>query len=188
MVYRARPVTIASANGFGRLADGAVTGTPAEIALECMRQIGSLLLVKRGRRHDHASAAITALERLSVEEGLLHWMQRAVLGKPLNRGHDAAGGTERRHQAGMDRHAVEPHRTGTAIAGIAPLLDPEHAALAEKGPQTLAGLRLGGKELPVDGETHLAAGWARPAQWHIADIVHAPAPGAASSARICSVK
>jgi hypothetical protein len=153
-----------------------------------MRQIGSLLLVKRGRRHDHASAAITALECLSIEKGLLHWMQLAVLGETFDGGDLTTGGSERRHQARMDRLAVEPNRTGAAIAGVAALLDPEHAAIPKERPEALAGLRLGGKELPVDGETHLAAGWARPAQWHIADIVHAPAPGAASSARICSVK
>ena len=43
----------------------------------------------------------------------------------------------------MDRRAVEPDRAGAAIAGVAALLDAEHAALAQEGAQALAGPRLG---------------------------------------------
>ena len=110
-----------------------------------MRQIGSLLLVKRGRRHDHASAAITALECLGIEKGLLHWMQLAVLGETFDGGDLTTSGAERGHQARMDRLAVEPHRTGAAIAGVAALLDPEYAAIPKERPEALAGTRLGGK-------------------------------------------
>src|SRR6266849_6280784 len=107
-----------------------------------MRQVRPLLLIERGRRHDHAGSAIAALERLRIEEGLLHRMQCAVLGESLDRGHHAPGRAERRHQAGMNGRAVEPYRAGAAIAGVTALLDAEDAALAQEGPQTLSGLRL----------------------------------------------
>ena len=49
----------------------------------------------------------------------------------------------------MNWHAVEPYRTGTTITGVTAILDPEHATLAQKGPQALSGLRLGENSLPL---------------------------------------
>ena len=55
-----------------RVGDRAVAGAAAQIALERVRQVRALLVVERRRGHDHAGGAKAALERLRVEEGLLH--------------------------------------------------------------------------------------------------------------------
>lgn len=115
-------------------------------------------------------------------------MQCAILPESFDGGHRAPGGTERRHQAGMNWHAVEPYRTGTTITGVTALLDPEHATLAQKGPQALSGLRLGRKQLAVDVVVHAAVGSADGMRICSDSMFHAPAPGCASSARICSEK
>ena len=133
-----------------RVVDRAVAGAAAEIALQRARQVRPLLLVERGGGHDHAGRAEAALEGLRVEEGLLHRMQLAVRGEPLDGGDLPPRGAKGRHQAGMHRLAVEPHRAGAAIAGVAALLDAEHAALAQEGAQALAGPRLGRERLPFD--------------------------------------
>src|SRR3954453_2590437 len=153
-----------------------------------MRQVSLLFFIERGRCHDHAGAAITALERLRVEERLLHRMQSAILRESFDGGHRAPGGTEGRHEAGMNRHAVQPDRTGTTITGVTALLDPKHATLAQKGPQALSGLRLGRKQLAVDIVVHAAVGSADAMRICSDSMCHAPAPGCASSARICSEK
>ena len=113
-----------------RVADRAVTGAPAQVAFEGMRQIRPLLLVECGGRHDHACGAIAALERLRIEESLLHRMQGAVLGKPFDGCDSASGGAEGRHQTRVNGCAVEPYGTGAAIARIAALLDAKGAEFA----------------------------------------------------------
>ena len=143
-------VMLGLGDAVNRIADRTVAGTAAQIAFQRMRQVRPSLVIERGSRHDHARCAIAALERLRVEERLLHRMQCAVLRETLDRGHHASGGTEGRHQAGMDRRAVEPHRAGAAISRIAALLYAEDAAVAQECAQALSGLRLGGKELAVD--------------------------------------
>ena len=175
-VYRAAPVTIARPNGLLRLApqglaghvllrlddavngviDGAVSGAPAQVAFQHAGQLVLGLTREAGRRHDHAGRAEAALERLGVEEGLLHRMELAIHGQPLDRRHLRVGRAEGRHQAAMDRGAVDPHRARAAVALIAPLLDAEPAELTQEGAQTLARTRLGGEALPVDGDVHRA--------------------------------
>jgi hypothetical protein len=59
----------------------------------------------------------------------------------------------------MNGRAVEPYCAGTAIAGVATLLDTKDAAFAQKGPQALSGLRLGGKQLAIDVVIHAAVGF-----------------------------
>ena len=44
-----------------------------------------ILVAEGGRRHDHAGRAEPALEALRLDELLLHGMQLAVLGQPLDR-------------------------------------------------------------------------------------------------------
>ena len=50
--------------------------------------------------------------------------------------------------------AVEPDRAGAAVAGIAAFLDAEHAAVAQKGSQALAGSRFGREDFRIDGVIH----------------------------------
>ena len=78
--------------------------------------------------HDHARGAKAALERLGVEKRLLHRMEFAVAGQPLERGDLAALGPEGGNEATVDRLAIEPDRAGAAIAGVTPFF---HAKPAE---------------------------------------------------------
>ena len=135
-----------------RIDDRAVAGAATDVALEGMRQVGLVRLVerRRGRRHHHAGGAVAALEGLRVVEGLLDWMQLAVLGEALDGGDLAALAAEGGHQTGMERLAVQPHRAGAAVAGIAALLDAEDFQVAQEGAQALAGLRFGRVKAAVD--------------------------------------
>ena len=132
--------------------DRAVAGAAADVALERMRQVGLVGLVERGRgrRHHHAGGAVAALEGLRVMEGLLDGMQLAVLGEAFDGGDLLAFAAEGRHQAGMERLAVHPHRAGAAVAGVAAFLDAEHFQVAQEGAQALAGLRFGRVQAAID--------------------------------------
>ena len=97
--------------------DGVVAGAAAEVALEGAGQVVSARFVGEARRgHDHAGGAEAALERLRVEERLLHRVQLAVAGEPLERGDLAALGPEGGDEAAVDRLAVEPDGAGAAVA------------------------------------------------------------------------
>ena len=103
-------------------------------------------------------------------EVLLDRMQVVAGREALNGGDLTALRAEGRHQAGVDRLAVEPHGTGAAVALIAALLDAEHAIVTDEGAQTLARLRRDIEGFPVDR------------------VGHDNTSTAASSARICSAK
>ena len=135
-----------------RVDDRAIAGAAADIALERMRQVGLVRLVERGRgrRHDHAGRAVAALEGLRIVERLLDGMHLAVLGEALDGRDLAALAAEGGHQAGVERLAVEPHRAGAAVAGVAALLDAEHLQVAQEGAQALAGLRFGRVPTAID--------------------------------------
>src|SRR5438093_2374699 len=169
-------ILLGRADAMDGILDGAIAGAAAQVALQHMGQIRSLLVVERGDRHDHAGRAKSALKRLRVQKGLLHRMQSALARQPLDRGDLTSGGAEGRHQAGMHRHSVEPDRAGAAIPGVAALLDAEAAVIAQARAQALTRLRLSTEFLAVGG------------------IVHAPTPdcgdfaGPASSARMWSAK
>ena len=96
--------------------DALIAGATAEVALEHARQVRERLLVESRGRHDHAGRTEAALKRLRVEKGLLHRMQPAVLLEPLDRRDRASGGAKRRHQATVERRAVEPNCAGPAVA------------------------------------------------------------------------
>ena len=124
-----------------RVVDRPIAGAAAEVALQRVRQIGLLRVGQRHRRHDHAGGAEAALEGLRIVKRLLHRMQFAVRGQPLDRGDLATFASERRHQTGMEGLAVDMHGAGAAIAGVAALLDAEHIEIAQEGAQALAGRR-----------------------------------------------
>ena len=146
--------------------DGTIAGAAAEITFQ---RVGQVVLVGLervgGHRHHHAGRAVAALEGLCVVERLLHRVELPVLGQALDGRHFAPFGAKGGHQAGMEWLAVQPHRAGAAIAGVAAFLDAKDLQVAQKGAQALAGLRLGRVEVAVD-------------------LVSAHA----SSARICSAK
>jgi hypothetical protein len=177
-------VLLGGAHPGERIGDGAVSGAATKISLECVRQIGVLVGIERSRGHDHAGGAEAALERLRIQEGLLHRVQGAVFRQAFDGRHLLPGGAEGGRQARMHRRPVEPDGAGAAIAGIAALLHAEAAALAQKGSQALTRFRVSFERELIDAEGERAGGLADRAR----DVVHASVPGRASSARICSAK
>ncbi len=149
----ARRIVLDEARAGQRIPDGAVAGTAAEIALHRPRQVARLRRIERRSGQDHSGRAEAALEPLGVEKGLLQRMEGPAR-QPLDRGDGAARRAKRRDDAAMNRNAVEQHRTGSAIAGVAPGLDAEPAERAQEAAQALAGGRGLGEALAVHGERH----------------------------------
>jgi hypothetical protein len=77
-----------------------------------------------------------------IQKRLLHRMSAAVGRQAFDGGDGVAVGAKRGDDAAVHRLAVEQHRAGAAVAGVAALLDAEMAELAEKSAQALAGLRM----------------------------------------------
>ena len=137
-----------------RIVDAVIAGAAAQITLQHARQVLARLCIEGRGGHDHAGGAKAALKGLRVEKGLLHRVQLAVPLQTLDGGDGAACGPKSRQQAAMERHPVQPHGAGAAIALIAALLDPEPSVVAQERPQALARRGLGGKSLAVDREVH----------------------------------
>ena len=88
-------------------------------------------------RTDLSWRAVAALERVMVDEGLLHRMQRAVAGadapgQPLDGRHRLAHG-DRQGQAAQHPLAADQHRAGAALAMVAALLGPGQAHVVAQG-------------------------------------------------------
>ena len=114
------------------VADRAVSGAPAQVALEAVRQVISLIFVESASGDDHSGGAETALEAGGVDEPLLHRMQVLWRSEPGDRGDLGVHRPERRDETRMVRLAVDQYRAGTAIACVATLLDPELALVAQE--------------------------------------------------------
>ncbi len=122
--------------------DRAVPGAPAQVALQRTGQVLALLRGERGGRHDQTRRTESALESLGVQERLLRRVQLAAGGsQALDRGHRPPLSAERRVDARVHGLAVDVHRARAAVPGVAALLDPEAALLAQVGPQALTGPR-----------------------------------------------
>ena len=170
----AGPVFFHRGDAANRVLDRVIAGATAEVSLEIEGQVLLRLLGEARRRHDHARGAKAALERLGIEKRLLHRMELAVGGQPLERGDLAVLGPERGNQATVDRLAVEPDRARAAIAGVTPFLHAKPAQAPQKGSQALAGTRFGRERFAVDPIVH-----GRPRSEGVQ---------ADSSERICSAK
>src|ERR1700749_1844948 len=79
--------------------------------------VGRLRLVlEKGRhRHDHPALAIAALRNVVVDPGLLHLVQGAVSGEPLDGRDLLADGVADHHATGAHRFSVEVDSTSTAL-------------------------------------------------------------------------
>ena len=140
---RRRPATAAAAGAHGQhgLDDLAVAGAAAEHAAQRILDLGprrrAAVAQQILRRHQHARRADAALRRAMVEEGLLQRRERAVRRKALDRLDRAAGHLAHRDQAGADLPAVEQHRAGAAVAGVAADLGAGEAEIvAQRGGET----------------------------------------------------
>ena len=134
--------------------NGVVAGAPTEIALETEWEVFLLLLGKARGCHDHARGAEPALERLRIEECLLHWVKLTVGGQPFDGFNLASFRTKCWDEAAVDRFTVKPDRACTAVACIAALFYAEPSQITHESAQALAGSRLGVESLSVDFVAH----------------------------------
>ena len=96
--------------------------------------------------------AEAALQAVVLVEGLLHRMQLAVVGEPLDGDHRRAVGLDGEHGAGLHRLAVDMDDAGAALRGVAADMRSGQAErLAEQMDQQRPVLDVGGYGLPVDG-------------------------------------
>ncbi len=134
---------------FCGLDDRLVARATTEIALQRHLDLGAVRLVvgkpEAIERHDEARRAEAALRAMTVDHGLLHRMQRAVLGRQmLDRHHMGAVEGAQEPYTGVDALVAQPvfgeasdqHRAGAAIAFRASFLrarqPPLQAKMVEK--------------------------------------------------------
>jgi hypothetical protein len=72
------------------------------------------------------------LKCVVIDEGLLKWMQHAVIGEPFDRRHGRAVLHDRQREAGIDAPAVDQNRARAALAVIAAFLGPSEADVLAK--------------------------------------------------------
>src|SRR5262249_14229530 len=89
----------------------------------------------RGNRHDHAGLAIAALRHVVLNPGLLHLVQRAVLGKPLDGGDMFAFNRAHRHRARSHGRSVDVNGAGTALGNTAAVFRAGEANLLPQHPE-----------------------------------------------------
>ena len=94
------------------------------------------------------------MKPLRIQKCLLHRMGAAVRRKAFDRRDGMALGAEGRDQTTMHRLAIDQHRAGAAVAGVASLLDAEMAEFAQERAQALPGTRRFGKLPAIDLERH----------------------------------
>ena len=105
------------------LDDVHVAGAAAEVAGDGLADLVLarvlVALQQRVAGHHHAGRAVAALQPVLLQEALLDRVELAVLLQPLD-GHDlAAVGLHGQHGARLHGHAVEQHRAGAAVGGVA---------------------------------------------------------------------
>src|SRR5262249_39235522 len=113
---------------FDRRHDVGIRAAAADIAAHELANIITRARPARGdqtgSRTDLPWGAITALEGVVLDEGLLQGMQRVPLRETFDRRDPRAVLHDRKRQAGVDRPAVDQNRTGAALAVVAALLGP----------------------------------------------------------------
>src|SRR6516162_6421272 len=120
-------VMACSCSGFGgggvdRLAHlliGAAAANVGDGAVDIRVAWRRVVLEQGGDRHDHPALAIAALRNVVVDPGLLHLMQRAVGGEPLDRRDLTGANRTDRYRAGPRRDPVDVHRAGATLGDAA---------------------------------------------------------------------
>ena len=99
--------------------DPRIGAAPADLAGQLGRDPGLAGMghdgQQRGRGHQPAWRAVTALHRAGLQPGLLNRVQDAVLGQPLDGGDPFPGDLRHRRYAG--RHGPAPDQDGAGAAG-----------------------------------------------------------------------
>src|SRR3954447_14224536 len=104
------------ADGLARLLVGAAAADIRNGAVDVGVARLRVILEQRGDRHDHAALAVAALRHVVVEPGLLHLVQFAVGGEPLDR-RDLLGHRRiDRHGARAGRDSLDVHSAGAALS------------------------------------------------------------------------
>jgi hypothetical protein len=106
--------------------DPRVGSAPADVALE---MAGDVVVAgvrvraqQRGGADDHPRRAEPALERLCLEERLLHRVEATIPRQALDRRHLFAGGVGDAHPAGQDRPIAQAHGARAALPFAAAVL------------------------------------------------------------------
>src|SRR4029078_13053045 len=139
------------------LEDVPVAGAAADVALQRLLDLvlgrARVLTQQRGRGYQHPRRAVAALESVMLVEGLLQRRQLLALAEPLD-GLDArAVRLDGEEHAALDERAVEDHRAGAAVAGVATdVAAGEVEVVAEEMDEELARLDVALVRRPVDGD------------------------------------
>src|SRR5262245_41500045 len=94
-----------------------------------------LVLQERCHRHDHAGLAVAALGHVVIDPGLLHLVQRAARGEPLDGGNLLALGGADWQRAGAHRRAVDVHGAGAALGDAAAIFGSSQTDILPDRPQ-----------------------------------------------------
>src|SRR6516225_5089302 len=124
-----------SVNCRAHLLIGAAAADVADIGVDVGVGRLRLLLEQRRHRHDHPALAVAALRHVMLEPGLLHLVQGAARGEPLDRGDLLALGRAHRHRARARGLAVHVHGAGAALGDPAPVFSSGKADLLPQHPQ-----------------------------------------------------
>src|SRR5207253_2394731 len=112
------------------------------------------------RGDDEPGCAEPALDGTGLDERLLHRVQGLAFGEPLDRRHLVAVRLGGEHEAGADEHAVEQHRTGTALSLLTRVLRariPELLAERKEQRLPLPAVRLGLDAVHAQRDPHACA-------------------------------
>ena len=108
--------------------DAAVASAAAQVTREAVLDfLFARAWIRReeiSRRDDHPGNAEPALHRSSIDKRLLERIQLPVTGEPFDRRNGFAIALHRKHQARIDRTAVQEHGAGAAFTFGAALLRP----------------------------------------------------------------
>src|SRR5712671_1013154 len=109
--------------GLDGLDDVRVPGAAAEVAADRLADVRFAgLLVPRQQRapgHHHPRRAVAALQAVLLPERFLDGVELAVLLQALHGADVRAVGLYRQHRARLHRLAVQEHRAGAAVGGVA---------------------------------------------------------------------
>src|SRR5262249_15933963 len=105
-----------------------VSGAAAQISsnglFDVLPRRAIIFVQQKSRGYQHPWSADPTLRATALEHCLLHWIQPAITGKPLDCSHPRALNLTRRDQARVDELAVENDRAGATFPLAAAFLCP----------------------------------------------------------------
>src|SRR2546426_5168853 len=149
--------------GLDGLDDVRVAGAAAEVAADRFADLrlgGILVAGEQGAaRQHHPRGAVAALQPVLLPERFLDGVQLAVLLQAFHRGDLRALGLDREDGAGLHGLAIEQHRAGAAVGGVAADVRAGQAqVLAEQVDEKQSRLDLHAVRSAVDGQLDVMRG------------------------------